>query len=293
MRGRRFTLADELDRDPLTKSSSVEGTIRTGLSPQRTMTRRLRLLSYNMQIGIRTQRPLDYLRQSWRHLMPAAHATRHLEPIARMLRGHDIVALQEADAGSLRTRAVNLVHFLAQRADYPHWYLQVNRDLAPLARHAMGVLSRFPVDHGEHHPLPGHLPGRSAALFRFGNRGRHLTVVATHLALSRSIRARQLAHIHDLVRDDEHLVLMGDLNCDPMELQQHPLLRERELQVPEKLSHSYPSWRPERLIDHILISPGIPIREAGIVDFAWSDHLPVAVEIELPADIAWDLSSVT
>lgn len=252
--------------------------------------RRLRLLSYNMQIGIRTSGPADYLRQSWRHLLPPAlHPTRHLEPIAGMLRGHDIVALQEADAGSLRTRAVNLVHFLAESAEYPHWYVQVNRNLAPFARHAMGVLSRFPVAHGEHHRLPGHLPGRSAALFRFGDQGEHLTIVATHLALSRKIRSRQLNHIHDLVGDDEHLVLMGDLNCETAELRQHPLLRERKMQLPENLLRSYPSWRPERLIDHILVSPSIPIHSAGVVDFRWSDHLPVAMEIELPAGVNWNL----
>ncbi len=256
---------------------------RTPAAPRRS----LRLLTYNMQVGIRTSGPGDYLRQSWRHLLPAGHATRHLEPIARMLRGHDIVALQEADAGSFRTRAVNLVHFLAERAGYPHWYLQVNRDLAPLARHALGVLSRLPIGHEEHHPLPGHLPGRSAALFRFGPPDHQLTVVATHLALGRRMRARQLSHIGELVADDEHLVLMGDLNCEFAELRQHPLLRDRGLQLPPELAHSYPSWNPARLIDHILVSPGLGVLSAGVLDFRWSDHLPVAVEIAVPDEWAW------
>lgn len=253
--------------------------------------RRLKLLSYNMQIGIRTRHAGDMLRQSWRHVLPSAHPSQRLEPMARILRGYDIVALQEADAGSLRTRAVNLVHFLAERADYPHWYIQINRNLAPIARHAMGVLSRFPVHHGEHHLLPGHLPGRGAAIFRFGTQGQHLTVVATHLALGRKTRSRQLSHIDELTHDDDHLVLMGDLNCEPGELRQHPLLRQRGLRIPEQLQHSYPSWSPNKLIDHILLSPELHINSAGTVDFPWSDHLPVAVEIELPGHIDWQFEA--
>ncbi len=247
----------------------------------------LRLLTYNMQVGIRTRGPVDYLRQAWRHVWPAPHPTRHLEPIARALRGYDIVALQEADAGSFRTRSVNLVHFLAHRANYPYWYTQINRDLAPLARHAMGVLSRFPIAHGQHHRLPGHVPGRAAAVFRFGETGAHLTVVATHLALSRRGRWRQLQHIQHLVRDDEHVVLMGDLNCQLDELRNQPWLRERGMQVPAGLRHSYPSWNPSRLLDYILVTPGIKLRSAQVLNFPWSDHLPVEVEIELPETLRW------
>lgn len=246
---------------------------------------RLRLMSYNMQVGIRTRSPGEYLQQAWRHVLPAPHPTRHLDPIVDMLRGYDIVALQEADAGSWRTRAVNLVHHLAERAGYPHWYLQVNRNLAPVARHAMGVLSRFEISDGEHHPLPGHLPGRSAAVFRFGNRGEHLTVVATHLALSRKIRSDQLSHIQDLVADDEHVVLMGDLNCEPAELSRHPLLRERGMRLPEAWGHSYPSWNPVRSLDYILVSPELKVTQADVIGFRHSDHLPVAVEIELPLGV--------
>lgn len=244
---------------------------------------RLRLMTYNMQVGIRTRHVGDYLTQSWRHLLPPVTRTRHLEPMARMLQGQDLVAIQEGDAGSFRTRSVNLLHFLAERADYPYWHLHRHRNFAPVARHAMGLLSRFQPTDVEAHPLPGRVSGRAAVIYRLAP---SLAVVVTHLALGRADRHRQLHHIGGLVGGDEHVILMGDLNCEPEELHAHPLLRERGFQSPEVALHSFPSWRPSRQLDHVLVTPGFCILTAEATPFGWSDHLPVSVEVALPRGIA-------
>lgn len=246
---------------------------------------RLRLLSYNMQVGIRTRTQAEYLSRMWRHVLPSRHAAGQLDPLAQMLRGHDVVALQEADAGSLRTRSLNLVKFLAERADYPHWHLQINRNLQPIARHALGVLSRFPFESSTSHVLPARLPGRGASLLRLGQAGAHLTIVATHLSLSRRARAWQLDAIEELVQDDRHVVLMGDLNCELAELRCHPFLQGRGFQLPEEGSATHPSWKPRRHLDHILLTPEIEVRSAAVSNFLWSDHLPVAAEIVVPDDV--------
>lgn len=246
---------------------------------------RLRLMTYNIQVGIRTHRHWHYYRQAWRHVLPPSTRTRHLAPIARMLRGQDLVAVQEADAGSMRTRGVNLLNYLAERADYPYWHLHGHRSLAPLARHGMGLLSRYAFFECETHALPGRIPGRGAVIYRLGRADNPLTVVVTHLALGRSDRDRQLSHIRELVHHDEHVILMGDLNCDQEELHQHPLFRERGFQAPGDILHSYPSWKPDRQIDHILVSPDIRIVSSGATAFKWSDHLPVTMEVELPKGI--------
>lgn len=249
---------------------------------------RLRLMTYNIQVGIRTRQHWHYYRQAWRHVLPPVTHTRHLEPIARMLRGQDLIAVQEADAGSMRTRGINLLHFMAEKADYPHWHLHSHRNLAPVARHGMGLLSRYPIFEHEPHTLPGRIPGRAAVVYRLGNAVNPLTVVVTHLALGRADRDRQLRHIRDLLHNDEHVILMGDLNCDHEELHQHPLFRERGFLAPGDILHSYPSWRPDRQLDHILVTPDIDIVSSGTTAFKWSDHLPVTMEVELPAGMLLD-----
>ena len=79
---------------------------------------RLRLLSYNIHVGARPSHYGHYVTRAWRHLLPGPgmHAT--LDQMAEMMQGHDFVAVQEADAGSLRTRFVNQLEYLAKRAGY-------------------------------------------------------------------------------------------------------------------------------------------------------------------------------
>lgn len=247
--------------------------------------RHLRLLTYNMQVGIRTRQPRDYLTQSWRHMLPARTRTRHLEPMAQMLRDHDLVAIQESDAGSWRTRSLNLMDYLAAQAEYPFWHSHSHRRVGPFARHAMGVLSRLELRAIQAHALPGRVPGRAAVVYRIETSRGGLAVVVTHLALGRVDRARQLSHIAGLVAGDEHVILMGDLNCDYDELAAHPVLRERGFQGPQAVLHSYPSWQPRRQLDHVLVTPGFRILDAQATPFGWSDHLPVRVDVALPSGL--------
>ena len=66
---------------------------------------RLRLLSYNIQSGLTTRKYSQYLTRSWKHLVPVPSRMANLDGIARVLKGYDIVALQEVDAGSLVIQA--------------------------------------------------------------------------------------------------------------------------------------------------------------------------------------------
>ncbi|RZA29206.1 MAG: EEP domain-containing protein, partial [Lysobacteraceae bacterium] len=60
-----------------------------------TDTRRLRLLSANIQAGSSTRRYSDYVTRSWSHAISAGKRV-SLDSIAKMAGEHDIVGLQEA-----------------------------------------------------------------------------------------------------------------------------------------------------------------------------------------------------
>jgi endonuclease/exonuclease/phosphatase family metal-dependent hydrolase len=49
---------------------------------------------------------------------------------------------------------------------------------------------------------------------------------------------------------------------------------------------TFPSWRPARNLDHILVSPALRIVDAEVVAYALSDHLPLSMEVELPAGVS-------
>ena len=137
---------------------------------------RLRLLSFNIQVGISTERYRHYLTRGWQHLLPHHGRAGNLQRIGALLADYDLVALQEVDGGSLRSGYINQVERLAELGAFPYWYQQLNRDLGRLAQHSNGVLSRLRPDLVEDHPLPGP-PGRGAILVRFGEGADALAVV--------------------------------------------------------------------------------------------------------------------
>ncbi|MED5606419.1 MULTISPECIES: endonuclease/exonuclease/phosphatase family protein [Pseudomonas] len=241
---------------------------------------RLRLLSFNIQVGISTERYRHYLTRGWQHLLPAAGRAGNLQRIGDLLSGYDLVALQEADGGSLRSGYVNQVEHLAQLGAFPYWYQQLNRNLGRIAQHSNGLLSRLRPTLLEDHPLPGP-PGRGAILMRFGEGDNALAVIMMHLALGPRTRARQLAYIRELLQGYRHQVLMGDMNTHATDLLETSPLRDLGLIAPQ-VQATFPSWRPQRCLDHILLSPGLTLERVSVLPEPISDHLPVAVEIRLP-----------
>ncbi|TBU99345.1 endonuclease/exonuclease/phosphatase family protein [Stutzerimonas kirkiae] len=241
---------------------------------------RLRLLSFNIQVGISTERYHHYLTRSWQHLLPHAGRSGNLQRIGELLGDYDLVALQEADGGSLRSGYVNQVEHLAQLGAFPYWYQQLNRNLGRFAQHSNGVLSRLEPRVLEDHPLPGPA-GRGAILLRFGEGENALVVVVMHLALGGRTRTRQLAYIRELISGYRHQVLMGDMNTHARDLLEHSPLRDLGLLAPQ-VNATFPSWRPQRCLDHILLSPSLTLERVDVLPQPISDHLPVAVEIRLP-----------
>lgn len=241
----------------------------------------LRLLSLNIQCGLHSSRYRDYVTQAWRHVLPNRSARANLERIATLAARYDIVALQEADAGSLRTAQVNQVAHIAERAGFRYWHAAVTRDLRPFARHCLGCLSRWPLENVTYHSLPGWLPGRGAleVEIRPGD-GERLRVIIAHLALSKRARQQQLAFLASLVQERTDTIVLGDLNCESSEWAVHSGVVAAELRGVHS-QHTFPSWSPSRAIDHILVSRSVEVLGATVLEERLSDHLPVAVEVRL------------
>jgi endonuclease/exonuclease/phosphatase family metal-dependent hydrolase len=245
----------------------------------------LRLLSYNIQAAIASTRPHHYLTHSWKHVLPHPSSFDNLDRIARLVTNYDLVAIQEADAGSLRSYFVNQVEYLAQRGHFPFWCHQTNRDLGKFAQHSNGLLSKIRPNFIAHHKLPGLIPGRGAILAELGHSDAPLAVLLVHLALGKRARVKQFDFISELISGYEHAVVMGDFNCVPKSHEMDTLLSKSNLCEPAQDLHTFPSWRPYRNIDHILVSPSLKISNLQVIQHPLSDHLPIAVEIEVPDEV--------
>ena len=71
------------------------------------------------------------------------------------------------------------------------------------------------------------------------------------------------------------------------------LVDSTHLTLPVDQLKTFPSWRPRRKYDHILLSDALVLKNTGVLEHSNSDHLPISVEIELPAGIYFEEATDT
>lgn len=246
----------------------------------------LRILSCNILAGASVQRYHEYFTRSWGAVLPGKYKLGNLDSLARSIAKFDVVGLQEADAGSIRSGFLNQTRYLAETSGLPYWSHQPNRRLSTVAHTANGLISRAAPSEVLDYPLPGRIGGRGVLLARYGEGPAALTVAVAHLSLGVQSRQRQLDFIAELLRGHPNAVLMGDFNCPPDSPELRNLFTHTALAPPAEPHPTFPSWRPQRAIDHILVSSNLAIERMWTLPAAFSDHLPIAAEIRVPV-AAW------
>jgi endonuclease/exonuclease/phosphatase family metal-dependent hydrolase len=241
----------------------------------------LRVLTYNIQVAIGSRRFRHYVSHGWKYVMPHGQTRNNLERIAGVIGDYDVVGLQEADGGSIRTGFVDQARYLADRMGFDECRSLITRDFGRFAQHTNSLLSRLPLTRVTEHRLPGAMDGRGALEAQLELDGRTLTVVVTHLALGRRTRLHQSAKLAEIVGGVGPCLLMGDFNFKPQSPEMALLREEADLRLPVTYAHAtLPSWRPRAAVDHILATPELAVAEYGpLVDQVYSDHLPVGAEI--------------
>ena len=104
--------------------------------------------------------------------------------------------------------------------------------------------------------------------------------------------ARLLERLQTEFTVDENLIVMGDMNCRSEQIIDTPL-RDTHLTQVNGEHPTYPSWNPTRNIDHILVSPSLKINHVKVLDYDYSDHRPIAMEVALPDRLAFALAEST
>lgn len=242
--------------------------------------RTLRLLSANIQAGSSTRAYREYVTRSWSHVFPNGKRL-NLDSLASMAEPFDLVGLQESDPGSLRSGFTNQADYLAERGGFPFWSHQPNRRISRIAGSGNALLSRLEPKELLDYALPGRIAGRGVLLARFGEGDTAWDLAVTHLSLGAKSRQLQLGFLADLLSDSPRLVLMGDFNCDFDAPEMRALYRETRLEPPTQRVSTFPSWAPQRSLDHVLVG-GLKIRNYEAIPAAGSDHMAVAVELEAP-----------
>ncbi len=226
---------------------------------------------------------------------------RNLEEIAEVLRESraDVMALQEADGPSAWSGNFDHVETLTRLCDHS-CYFRGEHNAFNLGRRAAlasgtALISRFPM--------------QSTRSLRFGTswrdtkgfvlatvpipawEGLELDVVSLHLEpFNPVVRRTQVRQLTDALAERHGdggrrrpLVVLGDFNCSWSDetRQLRPLARELGLRAyqPHRRAPTYPSRRPWRRLDWILISGDLEFAGYRTLPNPVSDHLGVVADL--------------
>jgi endonuclease/exonuclease/phosphatase family metal-dependent hydrolase len=210
----------------------------------------------------------------------------------------DIVALQELDVGRKRTGGVDQAHRLAQLLNMTSHFnaaMTVEEE-----RYGDAILTALPERLVRAGALPGYpkikaLEPRGAVWIAVDlGDGRELQVINTHLGLVPQEQQRQArALVADWLLDEAFTapaVLLGDFNAGPRSATYRILAAAmKDAQVGRKAApiSTFPSGFPFMRIDHVFISAGLTVTRVESpfdpLSRTASDHLPLIVELQLPA----------
>jgi endonuclease/exonuclease/phosphatase family metal-dependent hydrolase len=218
----------------------------------------------------------------------------------------DIVVLNEVDFSSAWSGQVDQARIIAQEAGYTYLVEQRNMDVAiPFVslRFGNAILSKYPISDVTFLDYPntstlleiliGGVKEGVGCIIHLPDQSR-IQVVGVHLSVnSESVRIASARMIFDLYRQSGlPLIAMGDFNTAPRGYPQYyadetgnntieVLLASKQLTTfpqgfplhPQDLT--FPSERPDRVIDWIFVSSPWHIQERKVLSSNLSDHLPV------------------
>ena len=230
----------------------------------------------------------------------------YIEAIASL--DADVLALQEVDRNQPRSRHADLTRLAAEATGAVEsrfaatltgtagttWSAATGQEHPDSAAYGVALLSRFPVDSWRELrlppaplPLPHRFHGRRwpqlvrdeprvALVASLRTPEGTVSVVCTHLSFLPFWNGVQLRRLVRALRDDDDLVLLGDLNMPPARA--HALTGMRALAC----GLTFPAADPSQQIDHILARGTPRARGDGTpVRLKVSDHLALAAEVRL------------
>jgi endonuclease/exonuclease/phosphatase family metal-dependent hydrolase len=252
-----------------------------GQTMKKASSHNINILTFNTHVGIRASSDAYRLINAWKHFLPSSDKVKNLNRIAEILKHFDIVGIQESDGGSLRSDFINHTIHLAYVSGFDYCSEKVTRELG-FARHSLGLLSKYRIIAAEKLSLPGSIPGRGMLIASLDVAGSPMTAAVVHLSLGKKDRINQAHFISEVIRDRKgSILLMGDFNCCHSSTEMKVITRKTCLQHASCGIATYPSWRPFRSIDHLLVSEDISVTDSQALKFRLSDHLPLAVKARL------------
>ena len=244
-----------------------------GSAPAGAARRTLRVMTYNIHVGVGMDKKLDLQR-----IADVINAARP-----------DLVGLQEVDRGVKRTEGKDEIVELAALTHMEYAFAP-NLDYQG-GKYGVAILSRVPIKNTEHRMFENRREAERRGMLRVEVEidGKTLHFVTTHLDYQhedgRLFETEQMLKFLDSVKGPT--IVVADLNDEPLG-SAYKLMRtnfdDAWVAAGAKTDgFSYPADKPAKRIDHIFYRTGdrIRARKSWVIETLASDHIPVMSELEI------------
>jgi endonuclease/exonuclease/phosphatase family metal-dependent hydrolase len=224
----------------------------------------IKVMTYNIHRGVNRDNKLD------------------LEGIAETIKGlkADIIALQEVERFSVRTRFQDQIGYIAEKLSMSHVFGKSVNILN--GEYGNAILSKYPIEEYEVTELTSAGENRTLLRAKINIQGKRTSLYNTHLGLKQNERDIQLQEIMKLVGADKDFILAGDFNTSVDKLS---VITEEYIDCAGRgADASKATFEKEGLserIDYIFTSKGFVTKVYDVPESQASDHYPVVSVIEL------------
>ncbi|HYF75254.1 MAG TPA: endonuclease/exonuclease/phosphatase family protein [Candidatus Nitrosocosmicus sp.] len=223
----------------------------------------LKVMTYNIHRGVNRNNELD------------------LDGIAKVIigSGADIIALQEVERYSVRTKFQDQIGYLAEKLSMFHAYGKSVNILN--GQYGNAILSRYPIEEYEVKELPSKGEKRTLLKARLDIGGKSLPVYSTHLGLNKSERDMQLEEIMGIIRNEKSFILAGDFNASVDKLGAvSEICKDSASFGNGSSAATFEGEGISERIDYIFTSENFEIKEYAVPASQASDHYPVVSVLE-------------
>lgn len=227
----------------------------------------------------------------WKIFFPPKHLDQQLVDALKRLKP-DILALVEVDVGSFRSRHTDEVRFLEEGLHFHNFteiikyplqgWLRLFHHVPILDKQANAIVTKYKMKDIKYHVL--HEGTKRVVIEVTVELPQKVTLLLAHLALGKRARARQIEELIKIVNEIKNpVILMGDFNTFNGEEEIKNLLKKTHLKDKigldkQSLPLTEPAWHPRKRLDYILTSPQIKVSKFSVLNFHFSDHLPLMID---------------
>lgn len=223
----------------------------------------IKVMTYNIHRGVNKKNRLD------------------LDGIAEAIKGAgaDIIALQEVERFSVRTRFQDQIRYLAEKLSMNYAF---GKSISILnGQYGNAILSKYPIEEYETKKLPSEGETRTLLRARLNIGGKRLSFYNTHLGLEQSERDIQLEEIMGIIDVEKDFILAGDFNTSVDKL---AMITEAYNDCAKHGGNggraTYENEGLSERIDYIFTSRGFMVKEYDVPVSQASDHYPVVSVLE-------------